>query len=66
MGGRDTLGAHGMHGGYASDNENVMENQKANTVYLQNKDMFKNIVFDKQQEDSSQLLNEDNIKDLGN
>ena len=66
MGGRDPLGVHGMHGGYPSDNENVMENQKANTVYLQNKDMFKNIVFDKQQEDSSQLLNEDNIKDLGN
>jgi len=66
MGGRDPLGQHGMKGGYPSDNENVMENQSTNTVYLQNKDMFKNIVFDKKEEDTSELLNEDNIKDLGN
>ena len=66
MGGRDPLGQHGMKGGFPSDNENVMENQATNTVYLQNKDMLKNIVFDKKQEDKSKLLNEDNIKDLGN
>ena len=66
LGGRDPLGQHGMKGGYPSDNENVMENQSTNTVYLQNKDMFKNIVFDKKEEDTSELLNEDNIKDLGN
>jgi len=66
VGGRDPLGQHGMKGGYPSDNENVMENQSTHTVYLQNKDMFKNIVFDKKEEDTSELLNEDNIKDLGN
>jgi len=55
-----------MKGGYPSDNENVMENQSTNTVYLQNKDMLKKIVFDKKPEDTSELLNEDNIKDLGN
>jgi len=66
LGGRDPLGIHGMKGGYPSDNENVMENQSTNTVYLQNKDMLKKIVFDKKPEDTSELLNEDNIKDLGN
>ena len=66
LGGRDPLGVHGMKGGYPSDNENVMENRSANTVYLQNKDMLKKIVFDKKKEDDSQLLSEDNIKDLGN
>ena len=66
LGGRDPLGIHGMKGGYPSDNENVMENQHTNTVYLQNKDMLKKIVFDKKTEDTSKLLNEDNIKDLGN
>ena len=66
MGGRDPLGQHGMKGGFPSDNENVMENQATNTVYLQNKDMLKSIVFNKKQEDKSKLLNEDNIKDLGN
>ena len=66
MGGRDPLGQIDMKGGYPSDNNNVMENQSTNTVYLQNKDMFKNIVFDKKEEDTSELLNEDNIKDLGN
>tara|TARA_R100000329_G_scaffold148063_1_gene136434 strand:+ start:5 stop:1126 length:1122 start_codon:yes stop_codon:yes gene_type:complete len=66
MGGRDPLGQIDMKGGYPSDNNNVMENQSTNTVYLQNKDMFKNIVFSKKEEDTSELLNEDNIKDLGN
>ena len=66
MGGRDPLGVHGMKGGYPSDNENVAENQSTNTVYLQNKDLLKKIVFDKKSEDTTELLNEDNIKDLGN
>ena len=65
-GGRDPLGQHGMKGGYPSDNEYVMENTVANTVYLQNKDMLKNLVFENEQEDNSKLLDEDNIKDLGN
>ena len=66
IGGRDPLGVHGMKGGYPSDNENVAENQSTNTVYLQNKDLLKKIVFDKKSEDTTELLNEDNIKDLGN
>jgi hypothetical protein len=66
MGGRDPLGVHGMKGGFPSDNENVAENLSTNTVYLQNKDMLKNIVFTKKPDDTSELLNEDNIKDLGN
>ena len=66
MGGRDPLGQHGMKGGYPSDNEYVMENQSTNTVYLQNKDMLKNIVFEKKEDEETELLNEDNIKDLGN
>ena len=55
-----------MKGGYPSDNENVMENTKTNIVYLQNKEMFKSLVFENKQEDSSKLLDEENIKDLGN
>ena len=66
VGGRDPLGVHGMKGGYPSDNENVMENKLAKTVYLQNKDMIKNLVFESKQQDESKLLDEDNIKDLGN
>tara|TARA_R110000822_G_scaffold113637_3_gene244825 strand:- start:6977 stop:8878 length:1902 start_codon:yes stop_codon:yes gene_type:complete len=66
LGGRDPLGKHGMKGGYPSDNENVMENTKTNIVYLQNKEMFKSLVFENKQEDSSKLLDEENIKDLGN
>jgi len=66
VGGRDPLGQHGMKGGYPSDNEYVMENTLANTVYLQNKDMLKSLVFEDKQDDNSKLLDEDNIKDLGN
>ena len=71
LGGRDPLGVHGMHGGYPSDNEYVMEtsknsdNFKTNNVYLQNLDSLKRIVFDNKNDDNTQLLNEDNIKDLG-
>jgi hypothetical protein len=66
MGGRDPLGQHGMHGGYPSDNENVMENLKTQAVYHNNKEALKNIVFKKESITESDLLNEDNIKDLGN
>ena len=66
MGGRDPLGVHGMHGGYPSDNENVMENASTKAIYFKNKGAFKNIVFKKDDAKESELLNEDNIKDLGN
>ena len=66
MGGRDPLGVHGMHGGFPSDNENVMENTSTKTVYYKNRDALKDIVFKKEQEKEPDLLNEDNIKDLGN
>ena len=49
-----------------SDNENVLENSTAQTVYLQNKEDLKHIVFEKSDKNDSKLLNEDNIKDLGN
>ena len=66
MGGRDPLGVHGMHGGFPSDNENVMENSSTKAVYFKNKEALKNIVFSKDDAEEPQLLNEDNIKDLGN
>ena len=66
MGGRDPLGVHGMHGGFPSDNENVMENVSTKAIYFKNKEALKNIVFKKDDEKESKLLNEDNIKDLGN
>ena len=66
MGGRDPLGVHGMHGGYPSDNDNVMENITTQAVYHKNKESLKNIVFEKETKSESDLLNEKNIKDLGN
>ena len=66
MGGRDPLGVHGMHEGFPSDNENVMENSSTKAVYFKNKEALKNIVFSKDDAEEPQLLNEDNIKDLGN
>lgn len=65
MGGRDPLGVHGMHGGFPSDNENVMENLTTQAVYHKNKETLKNIVFSKEKVKTDTLLNEDNIKDLG-
>ena len=65
MGGRDPLGVHGMHGGFPSDNENVMENTSTKSVYAKNQDMLKNIVFDATKAEEADMLNEDNIKDLG-
>jgi hypothetical protein len=66
LGGRDPLGVHGMHGGFDSDNEKVAENVKTNTVYLRNKELFKDIVFKKSTPKEAQMLSEDNIKDLEN
>ena len=66
IGGRDPLGQHGMKGGYPSDNDKVAENIKTNTVYLRNKDLFKNIVFKKETSPEAKMLSEDNIKDLEN
>jgi len=70
LGGRDRLGVHGMKGGYPSDNENVRENTRSTqAVFLRNKDIFKSekkLIFEKKHEESSDLLNEDNIKDLDN
>ena len=66
MGGRDPLGVHGMHGGFPSDNENVMENTSTKSVYAKNEDMLKNIVFDATKAEEANMLKEDNIKDLGN
>ena len=66
IGGRDPLGVHGMQGGYPSDNDNVMENVTTQAVYHKNKESLKNIVFEKETESESDLLNEENIKDLGN
>ena len=59
-----------MKGGYPSDNENVKEGRStAESVFFKNKDIFtskKKLIFEKQQEQESDLLNEDNIKDLDN
>ena len=69
LGGRDPLGQHGMHGGYPSDNENMAESNaaplKTQAIYHKNKESLKNIVFKKEPKVESNLLNEDQIKDLG-
>ena len=66
LGGRDPLGVHGMHGGYPSDNENVMETSNTKAIYHQNKAALKNIVFTNPNTPEPEMLKEDNIKDLGN
>jgi hypothetical protein len=70
VGGRDRLGVHGMKGGYPSDNENVREvRNNTQVVYLRNKNIFKGekkLIFEKIEEETSDLLNENNIKDLDN
>jgi hypothetical protein len=66
MGGRDRLGIDGMHGGFPSDEENVNESLLTQSVYHKNKESLKQIVFGEKEEDTTELLNEDNIKDLGN
>tara|TARA_B100001287_G_scaffold145063_1_gene122065 strand:- start:3214 stop:5112 length:1899 start_codon:yes stop_codon:yes gene_type:complete len=65
LGGRDPLGVDGMHGGFPSDNENVMENLSTQAVYHKNKEALKNIVFKEETKSEPDLLKEDNIKDLG-
>jgi len=69
-GGRDRLGVQGMKGGNPSDAENVKEGlNNTQAVFLRNKDIFhstKKLIFEKAQESESDLLNEDNIKDLDN
>src|SRR6056300_107220 len=63
VGGRDPLGVDGMHGGFPSDNENVMENLSTQAVYHKNKESLKNIVFKKESIQEPDLLNEDNIRE---
>ena len=65
LGGRDPIGVDGMHGGFPSDNENVMENLSTQAVYHKNKEALKNIVFKEETKSEPDLLKEDNIKDLG-
>lgn len=69
-GGRDRLGVHGMKGGYPSDNENVAEgNRNTKSVMLRNKDLFtpkKTLIFEKNENTESKLLDESNIRDLDN
>ena len=69
-GGRDRLGVHGMKGGYPSDNENVRESiNNTMSVFLRNKNIFptkKQNIFEQEVEKESNLLNEENIKDLDN
>jgi hypothetical protein len=70
MGGRDRLGVQGMKGGFPSDNENVRENiNNTMSVFLRNKNIFtakKQNLFEQEIEKESDLLNEENIKDLDN
>jgi len=66
LGGRDPLGQHGMKGGYPSDNENVRENLTTQAIYHKTKESLKNMFLSTESKDESVLLNEDNIKDLGN
>jgi hypothetical protein len=70
MGGRDRLGVQGMKGGFPSDNENVRENiNNTMSVFLRNKNIFtakKQNLFEQEVESESDLLNEENIKDLDN
>jgi hypothetical protein len=69
-GGRDRLGVQGMKGGFPSDNENVRENiNNTMSVFLRNKNIFtpkKQNIFEEEIEKESDLLNEENIKDLDN
>ena len=55
-----------MKGGFPSDNENVMENMSTKSIYHKHKEDLKSIVFTSSKEKESDLLKEDNIKDLGN
>ena len=74
--GRDALGQHDMHGGYDNEEDstiNVTEDTQASSVitksvFYQNQDIFKpkkSLIFEKKEEPQSSLLDESNIKDLG-
>lgn len=72
LGGRDRLGNKvDMKGGYPSDNENVKEDtfntDKTKAIYHQNRDLFKKdlrILSEEGSENTENILNERNIKDL--
>jgi len=65
LGGRDPLGQHGMKGGFPSDADNVNETKAKSILNRQLSDL-KQIVFKKDSnKDTSSLLSEENIKDLG-
>lgn len=64
LGGRDRLGVHGMHGGFPSDNENVMENTTARAVYHRHEEALKEMVFKLESESEPEMLQESGIKDL--
>ncbi len=65
LGGRDPLGQHGMKGGFPSDADNVNETKAKSILNRQLSDL-KQIVFKKDSDkDTSGLLSEENIKDLG-
>jgi hypothetical protein len=69
LGGSDRLGVHGMHGGYPSDNDQVLEQAKAETENLpeQTRKMLsklkEKLYSTHQSNDTSKLLKEDNILD---
>jgi len=74
--GRDRLGTHDMHGGYNNEEDDVIrisEDSKADnvdtkSVFYQNKDLFepkKKLIFEEKKKEESKLLDESNIKDLG-
>ena len=52
-------------GGYPSDNDNVMEGFNTKAIYHRNKEVLKEMIFNTQKKDESNLLKEDNIRDLG-
>ena len=74
--GGDRLGTHDMHGGYNNEEDDVIrisEDSKADnvatkSVFYQNKDLFepkKKLIFEEKKKEESKLLDESNIKDLG-
>ena len=73
--GRDRLGQHDMHGGYNNEEDGVIrvtedksDNVTTKSVYYQNQDIFKlkkSLIFEDSKQEESDLLNESNIKDLG-
>jgi len=64
-----------MHGGYNNEEDDVIrvtedknDNLTAKSVFYQNQDIFKtkkSLIFEKKEEQESKLLDESNIKDLG-